>query len=360
MKLLLVSSAALRTPPDDYGGLERVVYEHASGLAKLGHDVTLVGAKGSRAPEGVDLIETVEPWNKLNPAQQQAYGKADRVWNGWRAHEEEAYGFYKDRLGEFDLVSDHTWAKWAMMSKKETVIGTCHSVKSYNARPPREFALFTGVSRGHSRFLSAQLHTPVRTFWNPVDIDAIPLQKDKSDRFLSLNRVMPTKGIHFFIDVLEKAHAKGDIAGDDSQLVPDQVYVQNIRQRCARSACANYIGLVSDADRVKLLQNAKALLCFVDGGYQEVFGLQAVEALAAGTPVIAAESWGFMDTIVNGENGFLCKTPDEVVKRMGEIMDGTVKFDPEKCRASVAKFSKQESAKRAEGLFRSVVSGCRW
>jgi len=306
------------------------------------------------------MIKTVEPWNKLNDAQRQSYAKADRVWNGWRSAEEEAYGFYRDRLPEFDAVLDASWAKWSYTSKKDEILGVNHSVKSYNVKPPRDFPLFLGVSHAHSRFLSQQLHIPVRTQWNPVDVDAIPMQRDKSERLLSLNRVMPTKGIHYFLDVCEKTKAKGDVAGDDSTLVPDQGYVNMVKQRCAKSANVVYHGLVSDAERVKLLQNAKATLCFVDGGYQEVFGMQAVESLAAGTPVIAADSWGFSDTIQDGVTGFIIKNIDEAVKRVTEVMDGTVRFDPAVCRASAERFARGPIAQRLEKTLKSVQRGCRW
>jgi len=360
VKILLISSTALVTPPKNYGGLERVAYEHAQGLEELGHEVTLVAAKGSTAPKGVKLMETVEPWNKLNEAQQKQYGKADRVWNGWRAQEEEAWGMYKDRPGAYDVVGDMSWSKWSYLSRKEEIVGTCHSIKPYNVKPPREYPMFAGVSRGHSRFLAKEMHQPVRTLWNPVDLDEIPMERQKGDRILSLNRIMPQKGIHYFIDVCEKLKVKGDIAGDDSTLVPDQGYVQMIKQRVAKSAQVTYHGLVDDKKRVSLLQNAKALLCFIDAGYQEIFGLQAVEALAAGTPVIAARTWGFEDTVEQGKTGFLCSTVDEAVDATSSIMLGTVNLRAEDCRKGAEEFSRQKCAKLYERVFQRVKDGCRW
>ena len=49
MKIALVSTVALTTPPRKYGGTELVVAELARGLTALGHDVT-VFATGDSQP----------------------------------------------------------------------------------------------------------------------------------------------------------------------------------------------------------------------------------------------------------------------------------------------------------------------
>jgi glycosyltransferase involved in cell wall biosynthesis len=321
MKVLLISSMAVDTPPREgsYGGLERVVDSYAQGLTELGHQVTLVATKDSKAPKGVELIRTVEGWERLNPAQQKQYADKDGLqrefngmkWfaklnNGWRAQEQEAFDFYKDRLKEFDVVGDHSWSKWSYTTDKQEIVGHCHSMKSYNT-PPRKQSMLAGVSRGHSRFLTAQMHVPVQAVWNPVNLDDYQLVSAKTDRVLSLNRIMPQKGIHVFVSAMDEIGAKADVAGDDFKLVPDQGYVQKVKQACAKSANVVYHGLVDDRKRKKLLEDAKCLVCLTDMGYQEVFGLSCVEALASGTPVVAADTWGFADIIENGKNGFIIK-----------------------------------------------------
>lgn len=355
MKILLISSTALKTPPDNYGGLERVWWDYSIGLSELGHDVTLIGAKGSSST-GAKVIETVKPWNMLSPDEQKAYGKADKVWNGWRAHEEEAFNMYKDMLPEFDVVGDASWAKWSYLGKKEAIIGTCHSIKSYNSKPPQSYPLFTGVSRGHARFISRDLHIPCRVLWNPVNIEEMPFQKEKGERILSLNRIMPQKGIHHFLTLADQSKIKADVAGDDSQLVSDQMYVQWMKQRCAQSAYVQYHGLVTDAQRIDLLKNAKCLLAFKDMGYEEVFGLSLVEALACGTPVIAVHSWGPDDIIQDGKNGFLCNTMEEVGKAIAKVSE----IKSEDCRESVKRFSRKERSMAYAKMMERVKDGSRW
>jgi glycosyltransferase involved in cell wall biosynthesis len=332
----------------------------------------MVASQDSKAPDGVELIETVKPWDSLNPAQQKLYAEKDgvqrefkemkwfaRLSNGWRAQEEEAFGSYKDRVKDFDVVGDHSWSKWSYTTDKQEIVGHCHSIKSYNSLPRKQSTL-TGVSRGHSRFLSSQYHTPVQAIWNPVNLDEYEVISSKVDRVLSLNRIMPQKGIHVFVDAMNQIGVKADVAGDDSKLVPDQNYVQKIKQMCAKSNTVVYHGLVDDKTRKRLLGDAKVLVCLTDIGYQEVFGLSAVEAMASGTPVVAADTWGFVDMIENGKNGFIIKDGKTLQDTVKGIMAGTVKFDAQEVRKSVERFSRKASSERYAKVLQAVARGCRW
>lgn len=318
------------------------------------------------------LVETVESWDKLAPAQQQQYGKKDGIerkwngmtwlahtWNGWRSHEEEAYQMYKGWLKDFDVIGDASWSKWSYSSKKEEIVGTCHSIKSYNSPPPRKYPLLTGVSRPHSRFLSRELHIPVRTLWNPIDTDEFPYESLKTDRVLSLNRIMPQKGIHLLVQIAGVEGWATDIAGDDSTLVQDQQYVSFIKAECGKKKNFTYHGLVPQAKRLQLLKDAKVLVCLKDAGYEEVFGLSAVEAMACGTPVVALRTWGFED-IIETKSGFLCDNMEQVSGAIKKIMSGQVVFKPEEVRKSAERFNRPNIAKLYEKMLSSVKSGNRW
>ena len=56
MKILVISTTLLKTPPEGYGGIEVLVYYLVRELEKLGHKVTLAAAHGSYEPNN-GLIE---------------------------------------------------------------------------------------------------------------------------------------------------------------------------------------------------------------------------------------------------------------------------------------------------------------
>ena len=52
MRVALISTEALKTPPERYGGVESMVYDLCKGLIENGVDVTLFACKGSKSPSG--------------------------------------------------------------------------------------------------------------------------------------------------------------------------------------------------------------------------------------------------------------------------------------------------------------------
>jgi glycosyltransferase involved in cell wall biosynthesis len=117
---------------------------------------------------------------------------------------------------------------------------------------------------------------------------------------------------------------------------------------------AEFLGRVSDADLVELYASARAVLM---PGMEE-FGITAVEAQAAGRPVIAAAAGGALETVLDGETGRLARLDDvdsfaEAIESIDEL-----DFDPARAvrhaeRFSVAAFGRRVSAHVDEVLERA-------
>lgn len=89
------------------------------------------------------------------------------------------------------------------------------------------------------------------------------------------------------------------------------------------------------------LNSSADVFCFPS--IREGLGLAAVEALACGVPVIAAENRGTRSFIENGENGFMCphNTADEFVAALSELINDSQARTvmASSCAATVTKFS---------------------
>lgn len=98
---------------------------------------------------------------------------------------------------------------------------------------------------------------------------------------------------------------------------------------------AEFLGRVSDADLVDLYARSLALVM----PNVEEFGITAVEAQAAGRPVIAADAGGARETVVPGETGVLVSPGS--VDSLAEAMRETdfEAFSPSRIRAHAARFS---------------------
>jgi glycosyltransferase involved in cell wall biosynthesis len=105
---------------------------------------------------------------------------------------------------------------------------------------------------------------------------------------------------------------------------------------------ATFLGRISDDELASLYARARALVV----PNIEEFGIAAVEAQAAGRPVIAADGGGANETVVPGETGVL--VPYNDVDALAEAMLHTDfdRFSSERIRANSARFSEDEFKRR--------------
>jgi glycosyltransferase involved in cell wall biosynthesis len=116
---------------------------------------------------------------------------------------------------------------------------------------------------------------------------------------------------------------------------------------------AEFLGRAGDEELVELYASARAVVV----PSVEEFGITAVEAQAAGRPVIAAAAGGALETVLDGETGRLA-IPDDVesfTRALGELDE--LDFDPARAminaeRFSVAAFQRRLSAHVTEAVQR--------
>jgi glycosyltransferase involved in cell wall biosynthesis len=130
----------------------------------------------------------------------------------------------------------------------------------------------------------------------PVDVERFKLNGKSSvprKGFLIAGRQTPYKRFDLAVQACSKLNLTLTVLGTG----PD-----NKRLKKMAGPSINFVGWVSDEDQVKYFQSAEA---FLFPGIDD-FGVVAVEALAAGTPVIAYKAGGALD-YVNKDTGLLFK-----------------------------------------------------
>jgi len=120
---------------------------------------------------------------------------------------------------------------------------------------------------------------------------------------------------------------------------------------------AEFVGRASDEQLAQLYASARAVIV----PSMEEFGITAVEAQAAGRPVIAAAAGGALETVLDGETGLLAKLGevDDFVRAIRGI--DALDFDPERAvanaeRFSVAAFQRRLAAEIEATVQRNVAS----
>ncbi len=116
---------------------------------------------------------------------------------------------------------------------------------------------------------------------------------------------------------------------------------------------ATFLGRASDEDLVELYAHARAVIV---PGIEE-FGITAVEAQAAGRPVIAAGAGGALETVLDGQTGRLA-VPDDPSSFARAILElDELEFEPERAVRHATRFSVSEFQRRLSEHVERLLTG---
>jgi glycosyltransferase involved in cell wall biosynthesis len=118
-----------------------------------------------------------------------------------------------------------------------------------------------------------------------------------------LGRLQKYKGVQIALRALPAIRAA--VNGARLVVVGDGPYrsaLESMSRRMGLAGCVEFRGRVSAAEKVALLRRASVV---VNPSPKEGWGLTVVEAAACGTPVVASRSPGLVDSVRDGETGFL-------------------------------------------------------
>lgn len=135
-----------------------------------------------------------------------------------------------------------------------------------------------------------------------------------------VGRVKRYKGIEYGIQAVGRLRKKypaiqcliagtGDYLGDLQRMTARLGLTENVR----------FLGYIPEKEKVEILQKASVLLYTSP---KEGWGLAVIEANVCGTPVVASDSPGLRESVVNGETGFLVPhgNVEALARRIDELL----------------------------------------
>jgi glycosyltransferase involved in cell wall biosynthesis len=162
-----------------------------------------------------------------------------------------------------------------------------------------------------------------------VDVDAFEHTRTAEDFFLIVSELVAYKRVDIAIDAFNKLNRPLVIIGDGSEMGP-------LRQRAGPTI--RFLGRQPFAVLKDYLERCRAVL------YTQIedFGIAAVEAQAAGRPVIAYRGGGALESVIEGKTGIFfdeqtSESLAEVVPRFERLQ-----FYPGECRANAIRFRPEE------------------
>jgi glycosyltransferase involved in cell wall biosynthesis len=187
---------------------------------------------------------------------------------------------------------------------------------------------------------------------NPIDVDSWPVGYHKQDYLLWVARMVQEKGPHRAIRVA-KAVGRPLILAGPVQPGHERFFANEVEPHIDGESI-RYVGEVGGARKQRLFADAFAFLMPIR--WPEPFGMVIVEALAAGTPVLAFAQGAAPEIVEHGANGFLVRDEQE----MADVVEQAAAIDPEQCRRSAAeRFAPDRVAAGYEAVYREALGGDR-
>lgn len=326
MRLRVVHVAYPFAPvgPRAVGGAEQILGEVDRALVAAGHESAVVACAGSQAAG--ELFPAPMPSGLLDGA-----SEADRLW--WRERFQGAI----DRAvaaGPVDLMHMHglDWHAYRLPDGVPVLVTLHMPVAWYPEsmwRDRRVEVYFQCVSRDQ---LVGCPDREAFVIENGVALGRFDPAMKRGDYALALGRICPEKNLHA---ALEAGSLAGMPVWVGGQAFPYESHLRYERE-CFRPELAGgeggvehrFLGPLLPARKQRLLARARCLLHPTLA--PETSSLVAMEALAAGTPVIAYRSGALPEMVEDGLTGFLVRDAREMAEAMRRI--GQIR--PEACRAA--------------------------
>ena len=209
---------------------------------------------------------------------------------------------------------------------------------------PEQVTRFTAISREVSTRIRNHYGRPSEVVYPPVEIERFqPRNAPPEDFYLLVGAFVPYKREDIVIEAFRQSGRRLVVAGDGP-----------LRDSLSRHSAPNieFVGRLPDADLAELMSRCRALL----HPQREDFGIVAVEAQAAGRPVIAFGAGGALDTVrplsldepANESPAceptgvfFPEQNPESLERAIGVFEDNTERFTPPSIRHHAESFGRE-------------------
>ncbi|HTH81512.1 MAG TPA: glycosyltransferase [Mucilaginibacter sp.] len=309
MRILLLMDPFIPVPPENYGGIERIVFDMATEYVKMGHRVTIVAGPNSRSP---DRLITYGKNGPLNP-------------NINLVHLQQVYKILNKEIKHHDVI--HNFGRLLFLSpflknKIPKIQSYLREVSRFNIirtdflKPVN--LTYTAVSNSIKKTGKTNRST-WHTVYNCAPLDQFIYKPDTSpNSYLTfIGRFERCKGLHNAIKVAKLTNRQLIIAGFISHIPEEKRYYEKEIKPHIDGEQIKWIGQVNNEQRNKLLRNASALLTPVE--WLEPFPVIIPESYACGTPVLGYALGGIPEGIEQGITGYISNNITEMAAQVLKI-----------------------------------------
>ncbi len=328
---------------DTAGGAEQVLLKLDKALTEQGHTSVVVAPEGSQvngvhiqipAYDSMDQLSPLRAYRRLLDAVERAVGRysADLIhYHGVDFHR------YLSKSSTAALITLHLPLCWYPLSAL-----CCTRPNTY----------FNCVSE--HQYKGSQMSGGLNTFCIPNGVEVTcRFEALKRGRYaVAMGRICPEKNFHEAFLAAREAGIALVLAGCVFRYKEHLDYFSEQILHWLDDFRYKFVGLVDSEAKRKLFSRAQC--CLITSRAPETSSLVAMEALAAGTPVIAYPSGALADIVEHGVTGFLVND----YKDMARAIKDVAKIDKSVCyNRARQRFSDKTMIEGYLQLYRSIAEG---
>jgi len=231
------------------------------------------------------------------------------------------------------------WQRYWPVRIYGAIVG--HLMRKYDWQAAQKVNYFIANSRTVARRIDKFYRRKAKIIYPPVELPVIS-QVKKKDYYLIISRIVGGKGLDLAVKAAVKLGLKLKIAGK-----PAGYHQEYKKLKKLAGEKVQFLGYVNDKKLAELYAGAKAFLSLAS---DEDFGITPVEAMRAGTPVIAFRGGGYVESVIDpakakrlagqGATGIFFNQPtvESLIKAIKKLEK--IKIKRADCIVQARKFSK--------------------
>ena len=241
------------------------------------------------------------------------------------------------------------WQRFWPVKLYGMIVG--HFMRLYDFKAAQKVDYFIANSEEVAARIKKFYRRDATVIYPPVSLPSVPKDIKKQNYYLTVSRIVGTKGLSFAVEAAERIGFKLKIVG-----APAGYYTEYKSLSAKSSKNVEFLGYVTDEELVRLYAEAKAFLALAE---DEDFGITPVESMLCGTPVVAFHGGGYKETVIDGKTGVFFREYNvnslvETIKKFEKT-----KISSEACRKQAQKFSSEVFDRKIKDFVEKVYKNAR-